>query len=70
MRGMSETLMSDVMVPDHSYVHELCGLTFDSQYKNIAQWTLTRKISKNHKNCKKLEGGYLLSVGRLPRTIR
>ena len=74
-RGMSETLMSDVMVPeahhnDHSYVHEVCGLTFNSQCKNLAQWTLTRKISKNHKNRKKLEAGNLLRVRHLLRTIR
>ena len=74
-KAMSETLMSDVMVleahhNDHSYVHELCGLTYDSQCKNLAQWTLTRTISKNQKNYKKLEGGHLLRVGRLPGTIR
>ena len=75
MRGMSKTLMLAVMVPEahhnyHSYVHELCGLTFDSQCKNLAQRTLTRTISKNHKNYKKLEGGHLLRVGCLPGTIQ
>ena len=76
MMGMSETLMSDVMVPeahhnDHSYVHELCGLTFDSYSKNLAQWTHTWTIyKKKHKNYKKLEGGHLLRVGCLPGTTR
>ena len=75
MRGMSETLMSDVMVPeahhnDHSYVRELCGLNFKSQCKNLAQWTLTQTISKNHKNHKKLEGGHLFRVGHLPGTTQ
>ena len=54
-KAMSETLMSDVMVPeahhnDHSYVRELCGLTYDSQCKNLAQWTLTWTISNTIKN--------------------
>ena len=75
MRGMSKTLMSDVMVPeahhnDHSYVRELCGLAYDSQSKNLVQGTLSQTISKNHKNYKKLEGGHFLRVGCLPGTIR
>ena len=69
MRGMSETLMLDVMVPeahhnDHSYVHELCGLTFDSQCKNSAQWTLTRTMSKkNTKTIKNWRVGTCSGLG-------
>ena len=71
MRGMSKNLESDAMVPeahhnDHSYVHELCGLTFDSQCKNLAQWTPTRTISKKHKNYKNWRVGTCLGLGTCP----
>ena len=41
---------------DRSYLHELSGLTFSALHKNLAQWAVTRRTSKNHK----IEGWALL----------
>ena len=34
---------------DRSYLRELSGLTFSALHKNLAQWEVTPRTSKNHK---------------------